>query len=599
MATGQSAVGLGGRSSTPRVAILGAGAAGLCMAMQLQQARDPQPSPSTRRPQGVGGTWRDNTYPGAACDVPSHLYSFSFAPKTDWTRKFAEQPEILGLLRVAGGLPRPAAAPAVRRRGDRGDLGRRRQAWELRTVRRRGDRRRRRGLGSGAAEPSEHPGHPGARRTSRARCSTPRAGTTTTTCGASVWRSSASARAPSSSFPGWPQQARHTDAVPAQRQLRRSQARPGVPAVGTLAARTTSPPLRRAYRASIYWRFEARFALMRKGSRLGRLLRDRFGKELGKLVSSKLPREALIPDYTPGCRRILIANDWYPTLLRPDVDVVTDARRRDHRARGPHRRPATSTTVDTIIFGTGFRSTEFLSPLRITGRDGAGAERGLGRRRVCAIWGWRSPGSRTCSCCTGPNTNLGHNSILFMIEQQVGYIRSLLVRHGRATARSSAEVTDGGDGLASTTEIEPRRGAHRVGRGLPQLVQDRLGTDHEQLARLHRSATGRRLAPTGSPGATSRLHSELPAGPSQTSSESMNRSTNARVAHPAHRREQRQDLLAVAGLGQPRVADRHDAAVGRGADEPAHALGELHPCGRDRDLHERPRARRPARSGPR
>ena len=78
----------------PRVGILGAGAAGLCMAIRLKDLGLDDLT-IFEKSDGVGGTWRDNTYPGAACDVPSHLYSFSFAPKTDWSRKYAEQPEIL------------------------------------------------------------------------------------------------------------------------------------------------------------------------------------------------------------------------------------------------------------------------------------------------------------------------------------------------------------------------------------------------------------------------------------------------------------------------------------------------------------------------
>ena len=80
--------------SSPTVVVLGAGAAGLCGAIKLLEAGIDDVT-VLEKSDGVGGTWRANTYPGAACDVPSHLYSFSFAPKKDWTRKFAEQPEIL------------------------------------------------------------------------------------------------------------------------------------------------------------------------------------------------------------------------------------------------------------------------------------------------------------------------------------------------------------------------------------------------------------------------------------------------------------------------------------------------------------------------
>src|ERR1700722_2377067 len=79
---------------TPQVVIVGAGLSGLAFAMQLVRSgcRD---FTIVEQADAVGGTWRDNTYPGSGCDVPSHLYSFSFSPKSDWTRRFAEQPEIL------------------------------------------------------------------------------------------------------------------------------------------------------------------------------------------------------------------------------------------------------------------------------------------------------------------------------------------------------------------------------------------------------------------------------------------------------------------------------------------------------------------------
>lgn len=82
---------MNGSPTSPRVVVLGAGAAGLCVAIKLLEAGVDDLT-ILEKSDGVGGTWRANTYPGAACDVPSHLYSFSFAPKKDWTRKFAQQP---------------------------------------------------------------------------------------------------------------------------------------------------------------------------------------------------------------------------------------------------------------------------------------------------------------------------------------------------------------------------------------------------------------------------------------------------------------------------------------------------------------------------
>ena len=107
-----------------RVGIVGAGFGGVGMGIRLRQ-EGIEDFTIFERGETVGGVWRANTYPGAACDVPSHLYSFSFAPGHNWSRRYAPQPEILAL---PGGDHRPlrhAPAPAARHRGDRGALRRR------------------------------------------------------------------------------------------------------------------------------------------------------------------------------------------------------------------------------------------------------------------------------------------------------------------------------------------------------------------------------------------------------------------------------------------------------------------------------------------
>lgn len=142
------------------------------------------------------------------------------------------------------------------------------------------------------------------------------------------------------------------------------------------------------------------------------------------MISDRLSEKAVIPDYPLGCKRILIADDWYPTLLRPDVAVVTSPIERIEdgavvTADG-ERHP-----VDTLIFGTGFHSTEFLSPMKITGRAGKDLnEVWVGGAR--AFLGLSVPQFPNLFMLYGPNTNLGHNSILFMIEQQVGYTLRLI-----------------------------------------------------------------------------------------------------------------------------------------------------------------------------
>lgn len=414
---------------TPRIAILGAGAAGLCMAMRLRDAGIDSFT-IFEKSDGVGGTWRDNTYPDAACDVPSHLYSFSFAPKRDWSRKFARQPEILGyfesLVETFGLGPHLRFGVEVTEAHYDETDG----TWTLRTDG---------GEGSpdativadvlvsglGQLNRPHVPDIPGIEEFREG--------------GGTVFHSAR-----------WDHDhdlaGEHVAVVGIG-----ASAIQFVPPVAEAAERTTLfqrssnyvgprndrefrswerwmltrvPGVQRLYRDSIYWRLEARFNLMRRDSRLGRWVQGQFARRLRPMVSERLPEAVLIPDYPLGCKRVLISDNWYPTLLRPDVEVVTSAVERiDHGA--VLTADGRSIPVDTIIFGTGFRTTEFLSPLKITGRGGRDLNEAWadGAR---AFLGLSVPGFPNMFLLYGPNTNLGHNSILFMIEQQVGYTLRLI-----------------------------------------------------------------------------------------------------------------------------------------------------------------------------
>lgn len=417
------------------MAILGAGAAGLCMAIQLREAGI-ESFTIYEKSDGVGGTWRDNTYPGAACDVPSHLYSFSFSPKTDWTRKFPEQPEILGYFESL--VDRHDLGPHLRlgvevvaASWDDDEL-----RWTLELADREtvcadvvvsglGQLNRPyipdiAGLGSfeGTVFHSARWDHDHDLRAERVAV---------IGIGASAIQF----------VPRVAKMARST--VLFQRSVNYVVPKPDRPyRAWERWMLDRFPVVQRAYRASIYWRFEARYGLMRKGSRLGALVQRGFRRQIAPMISEELPAEALVPDYTPGCRRLLIANDWYPTLRRPDVEVVTSHVERvsEHAV---HTVDGREFPVDTIIFGTGFRATEFLSPLHITGRDGVELNKAWADG-ASAYLGITVPGFPNLFMLYGPNTNLGHNSILFMIEQQVGWIRSLLVDMQR-DGIASAEVT--------------------------------------------------------------------------------------------------------------------------------------------------------------
>ena len=441
----RAALASGARS--PRVAILGAGAGGLCMAIQLRLAGI-ETFTLYEKSGGVGGTWRDNTYPGAACDVPSHLYSFSFASKADWTRKFATQPEILGYFEslvdrygLAGHLELRQEVTAATYDGATG-------TWNLTVRDQEGGVRSVEAdvvvSGLGQLNRPYVPDLPGLDDFRGAMFHSARWDHGHDLRGERVGVIGIGASA-IQFVPPVAREARHltlvqrssNDVAPKRDRAFRSWERWAFRSV---------PGLQRAYRDSIYWRLEMRFNLMRRRSRLGAWLEQQFRKQIRPLVSERLPEAAIVPDYPPGCKRILIADDWYPTLLRPNVEVVTDAVERI-TADAVVTADGAEHPVDALIFGTGFRTTEFLAPLRVTGAGGRDLnDEWAGGAR--AYLGLSVPGFPNLFMLYGPNTNLGHNSILFMIEQQVGYavqmIEEKVLRDLRAVdvTRAAAERDD-------------------------------------------------------------------------------------------------------------------------------------------------------------
>lgn len=199
------------------------------------------------------------------------------------------------------------------------------------------------------------------------------------------------------------------------------------------------PGAQRAYRFWIWAKLEARFSLMRRNSALGRMLEKRYRAEVTKMASERLPTEALVPDYPPGCKRVLIADDWFPAITRDDVDVVT-ADVVGITGDGLDTADGRHVELDTIIFGTGFRSTQFLTPLKITGTGGRDLNEAWDGGAV-AYLGLSVAGFPNMFMLYGPNTNLGHNSILFMIEQQVGYVMAAMEQLRRRGA-GVIEVTE-------------------------------------------------------------------------------------------------------------------------------------------------------------
>ncbi|MCU1499204.1 MAG: Cyclohexanone monooxygenase [Acidimicrobiales bacterium] len=398
------------------MAIIGSGFGGIGMAVRLRQAGI-ETFTIHEKADRLGGTWRDNSYPGAACDVPSHLYSLSFAPKADWSRKFPEQPEILAYLESVAeqfGLGPHLAfgSEVIEATFDEG-----KGCWHLAFADGSTDEVDVVVSATGQLNRPMVPDLPGLD------------GFAGTSFHSARWdhdhdltgRDVAVVGIGASAIQFVPEIAKVARSVTLfQRSVNFVAPKPD----GEFTDRAKVlfrlvPPLQRLYRASIWLRFEARWSLFTDGSRTAPVAQKRFEKGLGQLVSAGLPADAVLPDYPLGCKRILISNDWYPTLLRPNVEVVTspiDEVTSVGIVAGGVDHPA-----DTIVFGTGFQTTTFLAPMRVTGR---------GRRDLHDSWsdgaeahlGITVSGFPNLFLLYGPNTNLGHNSIVFMLERQISYV---------------------------------------------------------------------------------------------------------------------------------------------------------------------------------
>jgi cation diffusion facilitator CzcD-associated flavoprotein CzcO len=410
-----------------RVAVVGSGFAGLAMAAKLREAGIHDFVILERAPE-LGGTWRDNHYPGCACDVPSHLYSFSFAPNPDWSSAFAPQREIRAY------IERVAAERGLRRHVR---FGAELQSAELEEADATWTLRARDGrtwiaevlvMATGGLSRPAVPDLPGLSRfegntwhSAAWRHDVPLVGKTVAVVGTGasaiqfvpqiapeVARLHVFQRTPPWI---WPRPDHDFGAL--EKQLLR------------LA------PLRWLYRQRLFWAHEARAVPFALEPRLLRVASRIALANLHRHVADPELRRKLTPDYVMGCKRVLLSNDYYPALTRPNVEVVTDVIREVSRdgvvtAQGVERR------VDAIIFGTGFDVQNPVGPVRVRGRDALDLEERW-RAGPEAYLGTSVPGFPNLFTLVGPNTGLGHNSMLVMIEAQVRYVMSCLdfMRTGR------------------------------------------------------------------------------------------------------------------------------------------------------------------------
>jgi cation diffusion facilitator CzcD-associated flavoprotein CzcO len=365
----------------------------------------------------IGGTWRDNAYPGAACDVPSHLYSFSFEPKPDWSRAYSPQQEIQSYLRHC--VTKYDLAKHIRFHSEvtGAEFDESTGSWTVRIAGREPLRARAVVLGNGALSIPSTPDILGLEEFSGKVFHSARwdhdydlEGKTVAVVGTGA-----------SSIQFVPQ------IQPKTGQLHLFQRTP--PWILPKPDRAMTgreqwlfakmPFLRRLHRAWIYWTHELRVLGFVVDPRIMELLEKLAKRYVASIVEDPALRAKLTPSYTMGCKRILISNDYYQALVQPNVEVVTDAIERVTR-EGIITRDGAERKVDAIICGTGFTATDYLAPLRLIGRGGKNLNDVLQQNGESHL-GITVSGFPNLYLLMGPNTGLGHNSMIFMIETQAAY----------------------------------------------------------------------------------------------------------------------------------------------------------------------------------
>ena len=426
------------------VAIVGSGFSGLGMAILLEQAGITDYA-VLEKADRVGGTWRENTYPGAACDIPSHLYSFSFEPNPRWTRSFSPQAEILAYLEHCA--DKYALRPRIHFHAEVSAARWDGRAWTLSCKDGRAVRARSLVLGNGALHVPATPDIPGLAdfqgpcfHSARWDHSVELADRTVAVIGTGA-----------SAIQFVPRIA------PAVRKLHLFQRTPAWvvpkpdhrigPAAQALYARI--PGLQRLVRTGLYWQHELRFLAFNR-PRLMAVAEPLALRHLAKSVPDPQLRAALTPRYRMGCKRILPSNDFYPALARANVELVTAPIDRVEptgvRTRDGQLRP-----VDALILGTGFRVSDYLSAITVVGEHG---------RELNATWqqnpstylGITVAGFPNLFLLMGPNTGLGHNSMIFMIEAQARYaVQGVQALRSRDTLAVRPEIQ-----AAFVRELEQR-----------------------------------------------------------------------------------------------------------------------------------------------
>ena len=428
---------------TMRVLIVGAGFGGIAAAIELRRHGITDVTILEKGPD-LGGTWLYNSYPGAACDVPSHLYSFSFAQRRDWSRLCSPQQEILEYLhRVArehgvDGLVRTGRTVTDCRWDEAACT------WTVETASGESYEAEALILATGQLHQPHRPGIEGAEtfaghtfHSAEWDHSYPLEGKRVGVLGTGA-----------SAVQFVPEIAARVQRLTIfQRTGNWFLPRQNRPYPAAARAAFEKVPGLQAFRRRFVFEYgESLTAMIRNPRTLGRLGRARSAAFMRTQLKDPELRRRVWPDYTFGCKRVLFSSLFLPALERRNVDLVTDPVA-SISPEGIVDSSGRTHELDCIIWATGFKTNDFMFPMAITGREGRGLDQEWAGGAHAHL-GICVPHFPNMFVLYGPNTNTSGGSIIFYLETQVAYVRQALqhlAARGSAAIEVRADVEAAGD----------------------------------------------------------------------------------------------------------------------------------------------------------
>lgn len=413
-------------SWTPSIAIIGAGIGGICAAVQIQKQIGIDNFIIYEKEAEVGGTWWLNTYPGCACDVPSHVYSFSFAPNPNWTKKFSPAPEILEYLKgVVNSFDLRKYikfnTPVIK-----ADWIEEKQHWQLVTKHK--DESEQIAIadiliiGTGVFSAPNIPANIVSKFSGQWTHSAQwKKDTQIANKSVAVIGSGASAIQIVPTIAPEVKELYVFQRTPAWVQRKRDY----YYASWWKSLIHYIPPIGKVYRAMLFLRNELTQRVFQRTGTISNLLVKAASADFAAQYKNRIPLESMRKDLTPnyqiGCKRVILSDDYFETFQRKNVQLITDPI--DHvEGNIIYSGDGTQTKVDTIVLATGFLVETFFAPMRLYGKGGV---------ELLDLWEAKKPEAYYGINChqfpnlfflLGPNSGLGHNSIIFIIECQVNAV---------------------------------------------------------------------------------------------------------------------------------------------------------------------------------